>query len=1300
MSACRLYSLALALAAVCLCQTTGVGSGAPNEGVRQLFQAAYLRGGFNLLVSLPPVGNVRRYGSTGLIQEFQDAAKTANTRLALIKADTSATLSTGDDSTTANDVYQVLAAMYEYYSTIGASTAGYPTMDTTGCPAVSSNTCQYQFFSLNYVLFVFQQSTIGGGQEYTLRDPFFTKWSALGGIGGMGGAVTAEATVTSSSGATATAQSCERGVIYNVTSGTLKGRILGVRQPIYDVYVESGGHAVFLGFPSSEELTLASGRRRQNFENGAIEYDPGGVPVLRWPVSSVSVVPNTLRLNLGDTVTLTAKVLVADGTEMPDRVVSWTSSNGRVATVETVGNGLTATVRAVGGGTAVITATSEGKVSTPVSVSVSAPCCQVGEGAPTAVIQQAFQDAVTRNRLSVRLPAPNPVRRLGNGYVQELQAAATGARLLVAKSDRSAAAYFLTGDILTRYEELGGPAGSLGYPASDPTSGARQLFENDAALAGSPVRLVASPILAKWATLGYETGSAGPPAEEAATFLTFAGTAGKTQSFRDGDILAGQMGPQAGKAFLVRGLILARYGALGKASGMMGMPVNEEFASGDRRRQDFEGGYIDYAAGDTQAAAYERERKPAVSAAPGVVTAGSRVRLTVSGFDNGAKVRVSVSGQPDFEVTTLTGAYSWEVLVPAAAASATVTLRATDTASSKSAEGSYRIRSAAETQFQLRKLLGDAQTGSPGALLPRPLRIALRDEGGNPVTGAQVRFNASPGGQVNPATAVTDDYGEAAATLRLPPAEGVALATAEAGRQVVTFSAISTRSVLASFPGFTQTGETPLGAGPGTLAQKGALLAAAASILRYHQNRGELPAPYGTADPPTLNQFLTNRCLFDLPGAQVCDGFIAARPSGEQVANLWRLADFVNGNLTVSVEKPDLDTLRDLVSQGTPVLVGLALAADGAPAGSHFLVAVGVAADGGVQIHDPSPLFARSSLGEYLGGFSLGSRTFKGTLASLTRLQPNAPSATGFLVTGDVAFEVTSVVGACGRLIEWPDTPAPAERAPGVFRLRYCDGAQAAYQLDVSSAASFQLTVTDLASGGSRFEVSGAAAAAYKLARPAGQLVIAPQDVSFSAGAVVNAATFMPGVAPGGLVAIFGAGLARAGVGTVVEIGGLPALLIAASPFQLNVQAPSELKAGPQRVVVRSPYGVAEQTVEFADIAPAIFLLEGGRGAVVNQDFKLNLPSNPALRGQAVVVYGTGFGAVSQSGKLWVVRQPVMAVLQGLELPAAFAGLAPGYPGLYQVNVVLPRNLPPGLDVPLVLKQGGASSNSVPAAIQ
>ena len=59
------------------------------------------------------------------------------------------------------------------------------------------------------------------------------------------------------------------------------------------------------------------------------------------------------------------------------------------------------------------TAASEGKASQKLNVIVISPCCQVGDGAPP-VVQQSFQDALTRNKISVQLPLPSPAARVGS----------------------------------------------------------------------------------------------------------------------------------------------------------------------------------------------------------------------------------------------------------------------------------------------------------------------------------------------------------------------------------------------------------------------------------------------------------------------------------------------------------------------------------------------------------------------------------------------------------------------------------------------------------------------------------------------------------------------------------------------------------------------------------------------------------------------------------------------------------------------------------------------------------------------
>ena len=994
--------------------TSDVGTGAPTDSIRRSFLAAYFRNTFYVQLSLPPIANVKKFGTTGLIQEFNDAAKDSGVKLALVKANTNT--QPGDGS----DVFQIFAAMYAYYQVVTQTTAGYPTMDTGTCP---DQTCQYQFFDKPSALFAYTAG-VNSGQNFSAVDPFYSKWLGLGGINAMG-AATSNSTASLVSGAAsasiATIQTFEQGAIFNITAGLLVGKLAAVKEPIYDLYTQNGGYSGSLGFPTNDEVTLSNGTHQQSFEGGTIQYAPGGSPVILFPVGALSITSggSTVQMNLGDTLNVQVNTYSATGQQLIGRAITFVSTNSHVVSVQSAG--ASATLTAVGGGTAKVTAVSEGKISPAITFFVKAPCCQVGEGAPTAAITQLFQDAVTRNRLVVKTPAATPVRRAGAGYVQDLQPAdpASTVRYLVAVSDRTPAAYVVTGGILAEYNQLGGPSGSLGYPTSDAVYDSaftgRQLFQNGA-IAGIPPLVVAAPILQKWALQGYEAGPAGQPTAGLDAFVTFSGTPGQSQAFKGGAMYFAASGTQVSKVYFVTGLILAQYTTLSGSRGQLGLPTTDEYVVSGLHHQEFEGGYLEYTPGDTQAKLTVHARTPSVTAVPGAVLAGSRVRVVIGGFANGATIRVSLTGQADFLVPTTTGSYFWDLFVPANASPGTITVRAVDTSNaSASAQSSYTIQSTANLQAQLVKVNGDAQTGVPGALLPQALVIAVRDPSGNPLPGISVRFAASPGAQVSTATAVTDSTGQATVQFRLPSSEGISLATASAAGQVATFSAKSAQVSLVNYPKLVQSGTATIGSGTATIAQKGAMLTAVAAIIRYYQQRGDVPMPNGLGDPAILNTFLSADCNFDVQGNQICDGFISPTQSKEQFVNLWRLTDFAGGALDVSPETPDPSAMRDFIAQGTPVLVALTLTANNVPAGAHFVVAMGVGSDGSVLIHDPNPAFNRASLADYLNGFTIGSVQWKGTLSGAARLLARTPSPTGFLINNRECHSRRQFAGRCVR---------------------------------------------------------------------------------------------------------------------------------------------------------------------------------------------------------------------------------------------------------------------------------------------
>ena len=106
-------------------------------------------------------------------------------------------------------------------------------------------------------------------------------------------------------------------------------------------------------------------------------------------VTTVTVAPASASINVGATVSLTATVRDAQGNVMNGQTVSWTTSNGSYATVNS--NGV---VTGVSTGQATITATASGKTGTS-TITVSAP---TPPGNGTLLFSENFEDANIASR--------------------------------------------------------------------------------------------------------------------------------------------------------------------------------------------------------------------------------------------------------------------------------------------------------------------------------------------------------------------------------------------------------------------------------------------------------------------------------------------------------------------------------------------------------------------------------------------------------------------------------------------------------------------------------------------------------------------------------------------------------------------------------------------------------------------------------------------------------------------------------------------------------------------------------------
>jgi uncharacterized protein (TIGR03437 family) len=222
-----------------------------------------------------------------------------------------------------------------------------------------------------------------------------------------------------------------------------------------------------------------------------------------------------------------------------------------------------------------------------------------------------------------------------------------------------------------------------------------------------------------------------------------------------------------------------------------------------------------------------------------------------------------------------------------------------------------------------------------------------------------------------------------------------------------------------------------------------------------------------------------------------------------------------------------------------------------------------------------------------------------------------------------------------------------------------------------------------------------------------------------STNAVVNAASFATQISPGALATVFGSNFAltNAGApaplptslgGVSVTVNGQLAPVLYVTPTQVNFQVPWEVALGPATITVAVNGGASNAvTVNVLGAAPGLFSSSSGQAIVQNSDYTLNDPGNPAKVGSTIVAYLSGSGtvspavadgAVAPTSPLAYANSPSSATIGSSTAQVAFAGLAPGFVGLVQVNIVVPSNLQTGT-YPLTVTIGSETSNSATISV-
>ena len=224
-------------------------------------------------------------------------------------------------------------------------------------------------------------------------------------------------------------------------------------------------------------------------------------------------------------------------------------------------------------------------------------------------------------------------------------------------------------------------------------------------------------------------------------------------------------------------------------------------------------------------------------------------------------------------------------------------------------------------------------------------------------------------------------------------------------------------------------------------------------------------------------------------------------------------------------------------------------------------------------------------------------------------------------------------------------------------------------------------------------------------------------------GGLVNSVSYTPSIAQGSYLAIFGRNLAdqatasstpfptRLG-GVCVTMNNVALPLLLTSPDQINAYIPQDQAVGRFPIVVRSVdrrIASTQATVTIVKTAPAVFADGEKRALIFHPDGRPVTPENPAKRDRPIVMYAAGLGPTTPivRGATPAPSSPLAEAadlqvyfgtptINGAEIIVDWAGLVPGYTGLYQLNLRVPGNHLRGSALPVSIHVGNVVSTAGP----
>jgi len=251
-----------------------------------------------------------------------------------------------------------------------------------------------------------------------------------------------------------------------------------------------------------------------------------------------------------------------------------------------------------------------------------------------------------------------------------------------------------------------------------------------------------------------------------------------------------------------------------------------------------------------------------------------------------------------------------------------------------------------------------------------------------------------------------------------------------------------------------------------------------------------------------------------------------------------------------------------------------------------------------------------------------------------------------------------------------------------------------------------------------------------------GKLAPNPNVPSVSSGGVTSGAEVSGQVvvAPGDLITISGQYFAAAPIsgaqlplsmdlaGTQVFFAGDFLPLLYSSSGKILAIVPYNLAANAQyELIVSQGYAISGPVkVTVGAAQPDILQIATSNSASVAQNLwnlltagtpftpALAAPASPLKSGENLVIYCTGLGAINQTlaagtappSKPVSTVNTVSVAIGGKSLPVTFAGLVPGYPGIYQITGTVPSDAPTGDNISVTISVAGETSPAVKVSVQ